>query len=170
MKWSEMREIQKNALIAEKIFGWQWIPYTFYDAAPPDDQLWLLPDGQVVSDLTPGEWTYYEEDEQGHIIGNRYIPYWIPHYTTSMDAAWQVLTHLKERELFVNFAIHCDKKDRRLDFDRIVVNICFHNTINVDRYPYNHSTVRIEALDEMPEAICKAALIACGAIEDKSEL
>lgn len=177
MKWSELSEIQRNALVCEKIFGWQWISYTYYDAAPPDDQLWLLPDGQSASKLTPGEWTYYLDEPEVYPEDsllplphkdNRHLPYWIPDYSTSMDAAWQILAHLKEHKQFVNFAIHCDKADRRFDYDRIAINICFRNTVNVDRYPYHHSTIKVETLDEMPEAICKAALMAVGVeLEDE---
>lgn len=95
-KWATMRDIQRNALIAEKIMGWQWVPYTFYDSGQAD-QLWLLPNAQSVADLTPGEWTYYEEDAQGQRIGNRYLPTWIPHYTTDMNAAWEVLQAMSTR-------------------------------------------------------------------------
>lgn len=171
MKWSELSEIQKNALVCEKIFGWQWIPYTYYDAAPPDGQLWLLPDGQSVSKLTPGEWTYYLDEPEVYPEGspfplphkdNRHLPYWIPDYSTSMDAVWSIVEKLAERELFVNFEMHYLKKDRRYDFDRINVNFCFRNTVNTDRYPYRHASAAPENLASMPEAICKAALIAVG--------
>jgi hypothetical protein len=100
--WSKMSDIQRNACIAEKVMGWQWIAYAFYDAAPPDDQLWLLPDGQSVARLTSGEWTYYLEEPEVYPEGspfplphkdNRHLPGWIPDYSTSMDAACTIPAH-----------------------------------------------------------------------------
>jgi hypothetical protein len=89
--------------------GWQWIAYAFYDAAPPDDQLWLLPDGQSVARLTPGEWTYYLEEPEVYPEGcpfplehkdNRILPAWIPDYTTSMDGCWAIVQHVRQHFIY----------------------------------------------------------------------
>lgn len=156
MKWSELGEIQRNALVAEKVMGWQWIPYTFYDAAPPDDQLWLLPDGQSVACLTSGEWTYYLDEPEIYPEGsvfplphkdNRHIPYWIPRYTTSMDAAWLVVEKILDKVVFTSEVGDWSNESK-------YVVITFGRTLSQDE-------IRTAAAT-MPEAICIAALKTVG--------
>lgn len=165
-KWATMRDIQKNALVAEKIMGWQWVPYTFYDAAPPDDQLWLLPDGQSVTRLTSGEWTYYLDEPEVYPENspfplphkdNRHLPYWIPPYTTSMDEAWEVLQAMSAR-----YNAQAEFVDE--PFAQFVDELLPNSGGEIWTA---WKCMATEVAKWTPESICIAALRACGqGIED----
>ncbi len=111
--WKNLAPIQQNAIIAEKIFGWQWIPFDFDDVGSiPEGQLWLLPDALATHNITNGEWTWYIEEEEVWPKGsisplphkdNHILPIWIPDYLTSMSAAMAVLRAVVELEA-------CDKE------------------------------------------------------------
>lgn len=85
MKWAEMSPEQRDASIAEHVFGWQYIPAGRYGPHVKEGTIWLLPERGLLgihSDVS-ADWLSIGED--------KYIPRnWIPRYTTSMDAAWQI--------------------------------------------------------------------------------
>lgn len=104
--WPNLTPIQKNAVIAEKIMGWQWIPFDFDDVYPMTGQLWLLPDPTATSDITNGEWTWYIEEEEVWPKGSisplphkdkHILPIWIPHYISDMDGTITVLRTVTKR-------------------------------------------------------------------------
>jgi hypothetical protein len=135
MKWAEMTPEQKDALVAEKVMGWQWVPAERFAPNAKKGTSWLLPEGgllAVKSDVG-AEWK---------LIGDgRYMPrYWIPRYTASMDAAWLVVEKMKESdqtlyELFIEALL------RFTDALEAGVNILIHFMRNLT-----------------PEHICLAAL------------
>lgn len=107
MRWNDLSDLHKNTLIAEKIFGWQWIFYNFYDVSSIKNQLWLLPDGESVANLKPGEWTWYLEEEKVYPEGsyfplphkdNRILaPGMMPNYIECVETALQVAEKAQER-------------------------------------------------------------------------
>lgn len=157
MKWDEMTDIQQNALIAEKVMGWQWIPFDFHDAHPMKDQLWLLPDALSTHDLSSGEWTWYMEEEEVYPEGklfplphkdNRIVPAWLPGYTTDMNDAWQIVEKLGEK-LF----------DIRLYREEgFTAKYC----VNIWKRDDGTLAGRGRSDISMPDAICKASLMAMG--------
>lgn len=90
INWSAMTEHQRDTLIAEKVFAWQWISAECYGPHVKKGTAWLLPE-QGLSAIT------YDFEAGWIDIGEkRFIPRnWIPHYTTSIDAAWQIILHLR---------------------------------------------------------------------------
>lgn len=152
MKWDELTSIQKNALVAEKVEGWQWIPFDFDDVYPMKDQLWLLPDALATHDLTPGEWTWYLEEEQIYPEGSlfplphkdkRIIPTWLPYYTESMNAAWEIVEKLYEQ---YNVQTYMDSGL----LDKYEVNVFVRDDVKLAGSGGSDTS--------MSEAICKAAL------------
>jgi hypothetical protein len=156
MKWDEMTDIQQNALVAEKVMGWQWIPFDFDDAYPMKDQLWLLPDALSTHDLSPGEWTWYQEEEQVYPEGklfplphkdNRIVPSWLPYYTKSMNDAWQIVEKLGEN---LDIRLYMEEGFS----GKYCVNIWKRDGGRIVGHEHSNTS--------MPDAICKAALKACG--------
>ena len=104
IKWSDQSEVQRDATIAEHVFGWQWIPAGRYGPHVKEGTAWLLPENGltgITSDVG-ADWTD---------IGNgRHIPRnWIPRYSTSLDAAWLIVAGFDEIELTMNVEqrYHC---------------------------------------------------------------
>lgn len=150
MKWSKLTALQRNALVCEKVFGWQWIAYNFYDTIACDNQLWLfLPNGEAIAELSPGEWTYYEEDAEGSIVGNRYLAYIIPDYSTSMDAAMDIITSHKFMKVELDYSEGWVDDTTRWQVYSCIV------------HPYNGEVIGIIA-NTMNDALCLAALKAVG--------
>jgi hypothetical protein len=77
--------------MAEKIFGWQWIPAGQYGPHVKEGTNWLLPENGlsgIKSDVSAGWITIAE---------NRLIPRnWIPRYTTSLDDTWQLVERVTQ--------------------------------------------------------------------------
>lgn len=90
INWSAMTEHQRDTLIAEKIFAWQWIPAEMFSPAVKKDTGWLLPE-HGLSDIT------YDFEAGWIDIGEkRFIPRnWILRYTTNLDAAWLIIEKLE---------------------------------------------------------------------------
>lgn len=150
IKWADLTELQRSALVAEKVLGWQWIAYDYHDSSMKG-QLWLLPDGESVTNLRPGEWTSYLEEEQIYPDGspfplprqdNRHLPVWLPHYSTNIEDAWEVVEHMKKRASM----IYLPDLDSQIAQASIWANSEFH----------------LGCATTMPEAICIAALKAVG--------
>lgn len=136
IKWSELTSDQRDGLMTEKVFRWQWIPAGRYGPHVKEGTNWLLPENGlsgIKSDLSAG-WITIAED--------RLIPRnWIPHYTTSLDAAWLIVEKMKEdgrnNGLFVQWQYHL-------------------------AYLYGRPSYRDTLYDLNAESICIAALKACG--------
>lgn len=90
ISWQAMTEHQRDTLIAEKIFAWQWIPAEMFSKAVKKDAGWLLPE-HGLSAIT------YDFEAGWIDIGEkRFIPRnWILRYTTSLDAAWLLIEKLE---------------------------------------------------------------------------
>lgn len=95
MKWSEMEPIQRNALVAEKIFGrtiersMTWGRPLMYKV-----ENIRLPTFGVI----PGSGGYSAGEHQIILTEE------IPPYTTSMDAAWTVLRHVIQSKVNGKFS------------------------------------------------------------------
>lgn len=152
IKWSELTPIQKNALIAEKVMGWEWIDYDYRDVSQKG-QRWLLPDLEGIAYLAPGEWLYYQDEPEVYPKGsvfperhkdNRYVPAWIPNYIDDMNAAWLIFKAMSDAH-----------QQGRIDFEQLAQ---FANMIGQrwERY--------VDLLVDWPTAedICIDALRACG--------
>lgn len=158
MNWKEMTTLQRNALIAENLFGWEWIPYDFYDCSLKD-QIWLLPDGQSVADLKPGEWTWYLEEEaifpEGSLFPlehkDKHILVDMPNYIGSMDTAMSVVRQMNESDSpdYPDFATYARFIE---ELEKIVGSNLIFDLFYCD----------LEGDHLTPERICLAALRARG--------
>ena len=139
--WQAMTENERDALIAEKVFGWQWVLVEqCKDIKQQDDLIpfiaskntsWLLPDdGLKDKNYLGASWQY---------INNKQVMprNWIPHYSISMGAAWLIVERMKEPDSPADFH---DLVDELAD-NTYVFDFLWHLT---------------------PERICLAALIAFG--------
>lgn len=123
MSLSAGREL--DALVAVHIMGWQ--PDNIYGAR-----------GQLA-----GQWIYTPE---GNISD-------IPHYSTDIAAAWQVVEKLRERSFYSSYT------DLSLDTGKGWYSWHFHDHRPLSAYSSDATASTV------PLAICLAALKAVGAIE-----
>lgn len=79
MKWTELSEQERDVLVASKVMRWQPKPC---DLEETDEELTLYGSGDVCCPRC-GAYGHINAFEHGTIPP--------PHYTTSMDVAWQVL-------------------------------------------------------------------------------
>ena len=111
IKWSECSEAQRDALLVEKVFNWQYIPAGRYGPHVKAGTSWLLPANGlsgITSDVG-ADWIAIGEE--------RYIPRnWIPRYTTDMAAAWLVL------ERFHSFQMMAVPKAEHFEIDLFAGN------------------------------------------------
>ena len=84
--WATLSPAQRDALIAQRVFGWQWIPAKAYGPHVKEGAAWLLPSNGlsgITSDLS-AEWT--------DIGDGQFIPrHWVAYYSTDLNAAWTLL-------------------------------------------------------------------------------
>lgn len=112
LHWSEMTDIQRNALIAEKVFG------------------------RVIDRATTfGRLLMTREDQQE-------LTEEIPHYTTSMDAAWLVVERVTQ--------LPRTSEDPR------------HSALSNFAMWFNEADLWADTAQEAAKAICIAALRAYG--------
>ncbi len=97
IEWNILTDLQRNAIIAEKVMGWKWIEHL------EKGELWLLPDKLSTTEVSSGDTVWYIKEEEVWPEGNvsplphkdkRSVPYWLPHYTTHMDAAWDIVDRI----------------------------------------------------------------------------
>jgi hypothetical protein len=123
IKWSAFTSEQRDALIAERVIG--WVPQECDGSISWDHGIWRCL--ECGTDGTRHETTMHT------------IP--VPHYTTSMDAAWLVVEKMKEagrnNGLFVPWQYHLS-------------------------YLYGRPSYRDTLYDLNAEGVCIAALRAVG--------
>ena len=148
--WNALDRFQKNTRIAEYVDGWQWIKYDFPDVFM-EGQRWLLPSGESIADLSPGEWTWYLDEPEVYPEGSlfplphqdkRIVPYWIPNYTGNMDRALEILRSVVQRE----------------DVDPEVLSEELWKTTQDNLTPFE--AIKLVCM-WTPERVCLAALRAC---------
>jgi ABA sandwich protein len=134
IKWAELTTEQRNVLVHEKVMG-----------KDPQERCPGTPERTDIADwyCAACHQNWLEKPPAVHTVV-------IPSYTTNMDAAWQVLTHMchepewtEQMMLFINYLDDGEVVDR-----------------NVTRSEPIFTLTRLAALT--PEAICVAALKACG--------
>lgn len=78
-----------DALVAEKVMGAQWVPYTWYDGSA---KLYLLEQGGK-----PPKGDDFDLLEDGRIVG------WnMPEYSSDMAAAWRVVEYIwKTKQMMI---------------------------------------------------------------------
>lgn len=158
--YTELTRIQRNALIAQHIEGWQWIPYDFHDSCLTG-QIWLLPDTLGTLQLTSGEWTYYLEEEEVYPDDSpfplphqdkRYVPGWLPGYFESLELAFDVASRYF-----------------------LAMNLQKHESLGLTEYAANvfggiYGGALVKSRNSMKEAICLAMLKARGVIDSDGNL
>jgi hypothetical protein len=93
IEWQKLDFLQRDALIAENVFGWQWIAYQ-YPEVVFENQLWLLPDKESTKRISRDDWS---TDQDGKFV--RCYPYWIPNYSKELKVAWKIVECFDEMEL-----------------------------------------------------------------------
>jgi hypothetical protein len=105
-RWSEMSERERDAYIAEKIFGHRTVLNT-QNLAITEDK-----DGDIHMHYPRTGYLLADQpsDERGHPL--------VPHYTTSMDAAWLVVEHLTKLPITIEEPLHSAGPRFAVWFDR----------------------------------------------------
>lgn len=110
-----------DALVAEKVMGWEAVhEHDFRDGGK--------------------QWLGTRSD------GAKMVP--LPHYSTSIAAAWEVVAHLRSLASYVRWELRGDRHDYNCYF-------CLGRGVEW-----------VEDIDTAPHAICLAALKAVGALSD----
>jgi hypothetical protein len=168
MKWSELSPEQRNALVAESVMGIQ------RSDADPLCQVYMPGREMLVSPVLSEENGYREfkascmrcgwsttlhihphnADKSPLEMMTRHSPA-IPHYSESMDAAWQIVKHLDD-SLEVN-------KTGKLCCWQFLGDIATSYDAYSDHYGSDEAIFSLGDLAALtPEKICIAALRACG--------
>jgi hypothetical protein len=132
-----------DSLIAEKIMGYKWIDYLWYDGTTKK----LLWDGKTVP--SGGDYGRLNDD-------NDLLFHWnMPNYSTEIAAAWEVVEYMKS--IGFNFTISDQYDDYCVGFFKDAKpKYCAKSDTFVHNNPNDLYAFYITA----PEAICKAALLA----------
>lgn len=87
MNWAEMTPRQRDALVAEKVLGWQW--YTMEDCN-------ILTDINFYYVGSP-----YKRGKQGAVddLSGGGVCQAVPHFTTDIAAAWPVMEYVEGLEI-----------------------------------------------------------------------
>ncbi|MEO2202275.1 hypothetical protein ABGV42_00800 [Paenibacillus pabuli] len=133
-----------NLSVCEKIMGWRWIEGTHYDVDSNEQSMWLLPSSMGISDVGPGEWTFYDLDLPVNQQYSKLTIFAVPGYADVMGRAWEV----------INWAV--SKGTYFMDsFVQNLMTMTETETYGADR---DYQAIA-ELFSKMtPLAICKAAL------------
>ena len=150
IKWDELTPTQRDVLMAENVFGWQWIPAEAYGPHVKPGTCWLLPENGLMgikSDLS-AEWT--------DIGDGKFIPrHWIAHYTTSWDAA--MLAYAQAMR-------HADKEV--LIHELLGIPYAIESQYDLNVLPSKHYLNVSRVLDLIaewtPQSVCRAIAAAYG--------
>lgn len=119
LKWSELSPRERDALVAEKVMGFTVTDWPTGKSFP------------VTSAIAAGVLSERQESR-------------IPHYTTQIAAAWEVVEKLRREKMLVTVVSDED------------------GGWNAEMWDYNNRQSGEVFAESAPEAICLAALRACG--------
>ena len=146
MNWSSLTPRERDALVAEKVMGWVIDPGACHDD-PTEIHTAFLFDPAQYPDAYPSV---------SHGLRPERSDQFVPHYTTQIARAWEVVEKMQSMNHQQDIHIQClhGKWD---------VSMC-HFERNEEQMEWGDWTINAPTA---PEAICKAALRAVGVkIED----
>lgn len=135
MKWAELNERERDVLIHEKVMG-----KTEPEICEFDPRMTVMTSG---SEPDSFDWRCYKCGAYGKVTRDGYYQHQkaIPHYTISMDAAWQVVEKFKQEGRGGYFFIQWQYYLGKL---------------------YERPSYRDTLFDLNPDGVCLAALRAVG--------
>jgi hypothetical protein len=144
-KWAELSEPERDMLIAEKVMGWRYVPYTAYCGGTPEQAKALA--------IERGWYTW--EDAAGEEPAEG-----LPDYTADMNAAMTVVEKL-----------HADRQGIIAPGRAYILTLQYgglywYATFSVMTGSAVRANKGMALADTPAEAICHAAALAVGAVED----